>query len=71
MTTTASKATLPESITSQLDTKNKMCRLEWRSTHTKATGHGDWFPLSEKDMIQSHVNAHNSKGDSVNWIGYN
>jgi len=70
MTTTASNAVLPVSITSQLDTKNKKCRLEWRSTHTQAIGHGDWFPLSDEAMLQSHVDEANKGGDSVNWIGY-
>jgi hypothetical protein len=68
MTTITS--TLPESITSQLDTKNKMCRLEWKSTHTEATGHGDWFPLADEAMLQSRVDAANKNGDSINWIGY-
>jgi len=63
---------LPESITSLFDTKNKKCRVEWRSTATGEESQGEWFPLCDEAALQAYISNCNRqyRGAMTFWIGY-
>jgi len=71
-TTTLSNINIPESITSLFDTKMKKCRIAWEKTATGQKSHGEWFPLLDEALLESHIAANNSQhaGKISHWIEY-
>ena len=63
MTTTTES---PTTATALLDGA-RMVRLEWRMGGE--SGHGDWFHVDDRPMLEAHVIAHNrTYGPGTHWI---
>jgi len=50
----------------------KKCRIAWKKTATGQKSHGEWFPLLDEALLESHIAANNSQhaGKISHWIEY-
>ena len=47
----------------------KVC-IQWQKLDTGVKGHGDWFNISEQEMLESNIKSMNTKysGQIRHWL---
>tara|TARA_B100001094_G_scaffold74804_1_gene71127 strand:+ start:2282 stop:2440 length:159 start_codon:yes stop_codon:yes gene_type:complete len=45
-------------------------RIQWKTLDTGSSGHGDWFPMNEKEYLEDTINFMNNKhrGLIIHWL---
>jgi len=45
-------------------------RIQWQTLDTGVKGHGDWFNISEQEMLESNIKSMNTKysGQIRHWL---
>jgi len=48
-----------------MPTKKTHCRLVWEQKSNGFKGNGDWFPITQKNILEQWVKSYNEKYPSI------